>query len=67
MGFLVVVVVTAGHLWEALRDRDALTGMLTGRVDRGWAARHHAAWADARTRGDEPQGAGSQGRHREGT
>ncbi|MFF4239885.1 cytochrome b/b6 domain-containing protein [Actinomadura geliboluensis] len=65
--FLVVVVVTAGHLWEALRDRDALTGMLTGRVDRGWAARHHAAWADARTRGDEPQGAGSQGRHREGT
>lgn len=70
--FLVVVVVTAGHLWEALRDRDALTGMLTGRVDRGWAARHHAAWADARTRGDEPRGdeprgAGSQGRHREGT
>lgn len=44
--FLVVVVVTAGHLWEALRDRGALTGMLTGRVDAGWAARHHADWAD---------------------
>lgn len=45
--FLVIVVVTAGHLWEAFRDRDALTGMLTGRVDLDWAARHHAGWADA--------------------
>ncbi|MEU8124592.1 cytochrome b/b6 domain-containing protein [Spirillospora sp. NPDC049024] len=45
--FLAVLAVTAGHLWEALRDRQALTGMLTGRVDPGWAARHHVAWADA--------------------
>ncbi|NDU74074.1 formate dehydrogenase [Actinomadura sp. DSM 109109] len=45
--FLAVLVVTVGHLWEALRDRGALTGMLTGRVDAGWAARHHASWADA--------------------
>ncbi|WP_218010418.1 cytochrome b/b6 domain-containing protein [Actinomadura chibensis] len=45
--FLVIVVVTAGHLWEALRDRGALQGMLTGRVDPDWAARHHAGWADA--------------------
>ncbi|MEV3925363.1 cytochrome b/b6 domain-containing protein [Actinomadura coerulea] len=45
--FLAVLAVTAGHLWEALRDREALTGMLTGRVDSGWAARHHASWADA--------------------
>ena len=44
--FLVILVVTAGHLWEAMRDRGALTGMLTGRVDRDWAARHHAGWAD---------------------
>lgn len=44
--FVVIVVVTAGHLWEALRDRGALTGMLTGRVDREWAARHHAGWLD---------------------
>ncbi|NEA26967.1 cytochrome b/b6 domain-containing protein [Actinomadura bangladeshensis] len=44
--FLLIAVVTAGHLWEALRDRDALTGMLTGRVGRDWAARHHADWAD---------------------
>ncbi|WP_329087577.1 cytochrome b/b6 domain-containing protein [Actinomadura citrea] len=43
--FLAVLAVTAGHLWEALRDREALTGMLTGRVDPGWAARHHASWA----------------------
>lgn len=45
--FLVILVVTAGHLWEAMRDRDALTGMLTGRVERDWAARHHAGWVDA--------------------
>lgn len=48
--FLAVLVVTAGHLWEALRDREALAGMLTGRVDPGWAARHHAGWADAAAR-----------------
>ncbi|MGP4023725.1 cytochrome b/b6 domain-containing protein [Actinomadura sp. 3N407] len=45
--FLVIAVVTAGHLWEAFRDRGALDGMLTGRVDLDWAARHHAGWADA--------------------
>ncbi|WP_284734180.1 cytochrome b/b6 domain-containing protein [Actinomadura sp. NEAU-AAG7] len=44
--FLLILAVTAGHLWEALRDRGALTGMLTGRVERGWAERHHAGWAD---------------------
>ncbi|WP_084265232.1 cytochrome b/b6 domain-containing protein [Actinomadura macra] len=44
--FLLILVVTAGHLWEALRDRGALTGMLTGRVDREWAQRHHAGWVD---------------------
>ncbi|WP_433463060.1 cytochrome b/b6 domain-containing protein [Spirillospora sp. CA-128828] len=48
--FLIIVVVTAGHLWEASRDRGALTGMLTGRVDADWAARHHARWADAMSR-----------------
>ncbi|GAA4073121.1 cytochrome b/b6 domain-containing protein [Actinomadura miaoliensis] len=44
--FLAVALVTAGHLWYALRDRGALTGMLTGHVDRAWAARHHPAWLD---------------------
>ncbi|MFA1545814.1 cytochrome b/b6 domain-containing protein [Actinomadura chokoriensis] len=59
--FLAVLVVTAGHLWEALRDRGALTGMLTGRVDRDWAARHHAAWADtARAPGRRPEEAGPE-------
>lgn len=53
--FLLIAVVAAGHLWEALRDRDALGGMLTGRVDRGWAARHHAAWADAEPAEDRPE------------
>ncbi|MBW8484922.1 cytochrome b/b6 domain-containing protein [Actinomadura parmotrematis] len=43
--FLAIALVTAGHLWEALRDRGAMAGILTGRVDPGWAARHHAAWA----------------------
>ncbi|WP_051712331.1 cytochrome b/b6 domain-containing protein [Spirillospora albida] len=43
--FLLVLVVTMGHLWEAFRDRGALTGMLTGEVDPDWAARHHAGWA----------------------
>ena len=53
--FLAVVVVTAGHLWEALRDRDALTGMLTGRVDRGWAERRHAGWAGRADTGRTPE------------
>jgi formate dehydrogenase subunit gamma len=44
--FLVVVVVTLGHLWYALRDRGALGAMVTGRVDRAWAARHHPGWLD---------------------
>ncbi|GGV37204.1 formate dehydrogenase subunit gamma [Actinomadura cremea] len=44
--FLIVLVVTAGHLWMAFGDGGALTGMRTGRVDLGWARRHHAGWAD---------------------
>ncbi|XVQ09071.1 cytochrome b/b6 domain-containing protein [Spirillospora sp. CA-255316] len=44
--FLIVVVVTLGHLWYALRDRGALGAMITGRVDRAWAARHHPGWLD---------------------
>ncbi|MFI0407930.1 cytochrome b/b6 domain-containing protein [Actinomadura sp. 3N508] len=45
--FLIVVVVTVGHLWEAFRDRGAMGAMLTGRVEPDWAARHHAGWANA--------------------
>jgi formate dehydrogenase subunit gamma len=42
-------VLVGGHLYMALLNpgtRPALRGMLTGRVDRGWARRHHPLWAD---------------------
>jgi formate dehydrogenase gamma subunit len=48
--FLAIAAVTVGHLWYALRNRGALTGMITGYVDRAWAARHHAGWLDAMDR-----------------
>jgi formate dehydrogenase gamma subunit len=48
---LAIFVMTLGHLWYALRDRDALAGMLTGRVTHEWAARHHAGWLDEQNRG----------------
>jgi cytochrome b subunit of formate dehydrogenase len=51
--FLIILVVTLGHLWQASRDRGALGGMLTGRVDRAWAARHHPGWLDERERAGE--------------
>jgi formate dehydrogenase subunit gamma len=35
-----------GHLWYAVRDPEALHGMRTGEVDRRWAQREHASWAD---------------------
>ncbi|MEI6623190.1 MAG: cytochrome b/b6 domain-containing protein [Actinomycetes bacterium] len=56
---LVVVVVAVGHLWRALRDRQALAGMRTGEVTVDWAVEHHPLWAREVTRnragpGDEP-------------
>jgi formate dehydrogenase subunit gamma len=39
--------VLAGHVFLALINpttRPALRGMLTGRVDRAWAVRHHPRW-----------------------
>jgi formate dehydrogenase gamma subunit len=42
--------VVLGHLWYALRDRGALTGMFLGHVPEDWAARHHAAWLDEQKR-----------------
>jgi formate dehydrogenase subunit gamma len=38
-------VVVAGHIVVALSDRGALRGMITGRVTRAWAERHHPLWA----------------------
>jgi cytochrome b subunit of formate dehydrogenase len=43
-----IFVVFLGHLWYALRDRGALSGMFLGRVTEDWAARHHPAWLDER-------------------
>jgi formate dehydrogenase subunit gamma len=34
-----------GHLWFAIADPDARTGMRTGRVPRRWAVEEHPAWA----------------------
>lgn len=44
--FFAIFVVVAGHLWYALRDRGALTGIFLGHVPEEWAARHHPAWLD---------------------
>lgn len=41
-----IFVVLLGHLWYALRDGGALSGMFLGRVTTDWAARHHPAWLD---------------------
>lgn len=41
-----IFVVVLGHLWYALRDRGAMSGMFLGRVPEDWAARHHPAWLD---------------------
>lgn len=44
--FLAIFAVVIGHLWYALRDGGALSGMFLGRVPRDWAARNHAGWLD---------------------
>ena len=41
-----IFVVVLGHLWYALRDGGALSGMFRGHVSDDWAARHHPAWLD---------------------
>ena len=37
--------VVTGHILFALADAGSLRGMLTGRVTRAWAERHHPRWA----------------------
>ena len=59
--FFAITVMTAGHLWYALRDRDALSGVFTGSVPARWAAEHHAAWfreedEGRSSRNDRPSG-----------
>jgi formate dehydrogenase subunit gamma len=41
-----VFAVVLGHLWYAVRDGGALSGMFRGHVSDEWAARHHPAWLD---------------------
>ncbi|WP_119727834.1 cytochrome b/b6 domain-containing protein [Thermomonospora amylolytica] len=48
-------VVVVGHLWYALRDRGAMGAMWHGRVDSGWAARHHAGWLDEMVKDSDPR------------
>lgn len=48
-----IFAVFVGHLWYALRDRGAMSGMFIGHVDRPWAARHHPAWLDELARPGE--------------
>jgi formate dehydrogenase subunit gamma len=38
-----------GHVYFALKDRQALRGMRTGRVATGWATGEHAAWVEELT------------------
>lgn len=66
--FLAVAVMACGHLWYALRDREALAGVLTGSVPRWWADAHHAGWAAEEARradgGESPRNERSSGRVR---
>lgn len=49
-----VFVMFLGHLYYAVSDPGSLRGMLTGRVDASWAARHHPAWLDDQDRDGKP-------------
>ncbi len=53
---LAVFAVVLGHLWYALRDRGALSGMFLGHVPESWAARNHAEWLDEEKRRDAVSG-----------
>ena len=50
---LAVGLLVVGHVWMALKDPYAMTGMRTGRVPLRWARREHAAWA-REVAGDPP-------------
>jgi formate dehydrogenase subunit gamma len=42
-----------GHVYFALKDRQALRGMRTGRVATSWATTEHAAWEEELTGGTD--------------
>lgn len=45
---LALVAVLAGHVAMVLAHPESLRGMVTGRVRRGWAERHHPRWVPGR-------------------
>lgn len=51
---LVLVIVVAAHVGLGLRDRGALRGIVTGRVRRDWAQRHHRGWVRVTSPGSDP-------------
>jgi formate dehydrogenase subunit gamma len=57
---LAVGVVVLGHIWMALRDRDALRAMVVGTISRAWAKRHAPDWLDG-TDGPPPEPPGLSG------
>ncbi|WP_067563451.1 cytochrome b/b6 domain-containing protein [Nocardia acidivorans] len=46
-------ILVLGHLMYALRDREAMRGMLTGDVSQSWAAAEHELWATQQEPTDE--------------
>lgn len=57
---LAVAVAVTGHIAMALRDREALRGIVTGRVSRGWALREHPLWDEAAEESPAPDGPGER-------
>lgn len=47
-----ILAVVLGHMYMALRDPEALTGMRTGYVPEWWAKKEHATWAARHGRPD---------------
>ena len=43
---LAIGLVIIGHIWMALRDRDALRSMFRGTISRAWAQDHAPGWLD---------------------
>ena len=61
---IAAAVLVGGHLYMAILNpgtRPALRGMLTGRVDRAWAERHHPLWARSVQRPAEVVAGGRRG------
>jgi formate dehydrogenase subunit gamma len=56
---IAISVVWLGHMWYALgnpRTRHSMRGMLTGYVDKAWAARLHGRWLEEVEEASKPEG-----------